>query len=100
GSVVENLKELEPIIKALVRETLADMLGVSQTQATQRQWYKASEAAKRLDLDAADNLHDLRLSGDLKEGVHWRDTSSKNSKRPTYQYHVGKCQKFLESRRS
>ena len=94
------MSDLEPMVRAMVREELADMLGITAVQTAQRQWYRAHQAAKLLDLDTADNLHQLRLSGDLREGSHWRDTSSKNAKRPTYQYHVGNCRKFLESRRS
>ncbi|MDA0265476.1 MAG: hypothetical protein O2890_09280 [Cyanobacteria bacterium] len=94
------LEQLETMVDALVKRRLAEMLGVNSPKVTQRQWYRASDAAKKLDLDTADNLHDLRLAGDLTEGKHWRDTSSKHSKRPTYQYHVGNCKTYLESRRS
>ncbi|MBE7381281.1 MAG: hypothetical protein F6J95_007705 [Leptolyngbya sp. SIO1E4] len=97
---MSDLKELEPMVRAIVHKTLADMLGINAIQEPQRQWYRAAQAAKLLDLETADNLHDLRLSGDLREGAHWRDTSSKNSKRPSYQYNVGNCRKLLESRRS
>ena len=97
---MSDFNELEPMVRVIVRETLADMLGVNAVQEKQRQWYRASQASKLLDLETADNLHDLRLSGDLREGTHWRDTSSKNARRPTYQYHVGNCRKLLESRRS
>lgn len=90
----------ESELKAVVKQTLAELLGISPEQQHQRQWYKASDAFSLLDLETADNLHDLRLTGDLKEGKHWRDTSSANAKRPTYQYHVGNCRKFLESQRS
>ena len=89
----------ESELKAVVKQALAELLGISPEQQHQRQWYKASDAFPLLDLETADNLHDLRLTGDLKEGKHWRDTSSANAKRPTYQYHIGNCRKFLESRR-
>ena len=89
----------ESELKAVVKQILADLFDISQQQH-QRQWYKASEAFQLLDLDTADNLHDLRLSGDLKEAKHWRQTSSANARRPTYQYHVGNCRQLLESRRS
>lgn len=91
-------KQLQPVVAALVRKELASLLGISPGQQHQRQWYKASEASPLLDLDTADNLHDLRIAGDLREGTHWRDISSKDAKRPTYQYHVGNCRKFLERR--
>lgn len=91
--------ELRPVVASLVRQVLSELLGINQLQH-QRQWYKASDAAKLLDLDTADNLHDLRLAGDLKEGKHWRLSCSVNAKRPTYQYHIGNCRQLLESKRS
>lgn len=90
----------ESDLKAVVKQVLADMLGISPAQQHQRQWYKASDAFQLLDLDTADNLHDLRLAEDLTEGKHWRQTSSANAKRPSYQYHIGNCRIFLESQRS
>jgi hypothetical protein len=96
---MEN-RQLEATVKAIVRQSLAEMLGLNTPQTQpQRQWYRGSDAAQRLDLDTADTLHDLRLAGDLIEGRHWRDISSRNAKRPTYQYHLGNCRTFLESRR-
>ena len=91
--------ELKVIVTATVKQVLADLLGLDQQQH-QRQWYKTSDAAHLLDLDTVENLHDLRLAGDLKEGKHWRQSSSTNARRPTYQYHVGNCRQLLESRRS
>ena len=64
-----DLTQLEPVVRAIVHETLADMLGVNAASVKQRQWYKGAEAAQRLELDTTDTLHDLRLSGDLKESV-------------------------------
>ncbi|MBT9312565.1 hypothetical protein [Leptothoe kymatousa] len=90
----------ESELKAIVKQILADLLGVNPAQQHQRQWYKASEAAPLVDMDTPNNLHDLRMSGDLIEGKHWRQTNGANSKRPTYQYHVGNCRKFLENKRS
>ena len=92
--------ELKTVVGTLVQQKLADMLNVTPQQRHQRQWYKASEAFQLLDLDTADNLHDLRQAGDLREGKHWRQSSSANAKRPTYQYHIGNCRMFLESQRS
>ena len=66
----------ESELKAVVKQTLAELLGISPEQQHQRQWYKASDAFPLLDLETADNLHDLRLTGDLKEGKHWRDLES------------------------
>lgn len=93
--------ELKAVVTVTVKQVLADLLGVEQRQHQhQRQWYKTSDAAYLLDLDSAENLHDLRLSGDLKEGKHWRQSSATHAKRPTYQYHIGHCRQLLESRRS
>jgi hypothetical protein len=95
-----NQADLETIIEAKVTQFLAERLGLHTPEKTGRQWYRPSEAAKLLDLENPDNLHDLRLAGDLVKGHHWRDISAKNAKRPTYQYHVGSCRAFLESRRN
>lgn len=92
-------KELRAVVGSMVRQYLAELLGFNQHQH-QRQWYKASEAAQLLDLDTADNLHDLRSADVLKEGKHWRTTGARDAKRPTYQYHVGNCRQLLESRRT
>ena len=89
--------ELKAVVTATVKQVLADLLGIDK-QRHQRQWYKTSDAAQLLDLDTADNLHDLRLAGDLKKGKHWRQTSNNHAKRPTYQYHVDRCRQFLENR--
>ena len=89
----------ESELKAVVKQTLAELLGISPEQQHQRQWYKASNAFLLLDLVTVKSLHKLRLDGNLKEGTHWR-ISDPDAKRPTYQYHVGNCRKFLESRRS
>ena len=92
--------ELKAVVGTLVEQKLADMLGISPAQQHQRQWYKASEAYLLLDFDTPKSLHKLRLAGDLKEKKHWKIVGSANAKRPTYQYHVGNCRKFLESDRS
>ena len=91
--------ELKAVVTATVKQVLADLLGIDK-QRHQRQWYKTSDAAHLLDLDTPVYLLDLLLSGDLKEGKHWRQSSSTNAKRPTYQYHVSNCRQLLESRRS
>ncbi|NEZ64161.1 hypothetical protein D0962_15410 [Leptolyngbyaceae cyanobacterium CCMR0082] len=90
----------ESELRAVVKNVLADMLGISLAQQHHRQWYRASEAFRLLDLDTAENLHALRLSSDLTEGKHWRQTNGADAKRPTYQYHVDNCRDFLESERS
>ena len=92
--------ELRPLVAKLVEQKLADMLHIAPEQQHHRQWYKASDAYKLLDLDTAKSLHNLRRSGDLKEKDHWQVVGAANAKRPTYQYHVGNCRKFLESKRS
>ena len=92
--------ELKAVVGALVEKKLADMLGISLEQQHQRQWYPASKAFQLLDLDTAKSLHNLRLTGDLKEKKHWKIVGSADAKRPTYQYHIGNCRKFLESERS
>jgi len=48
-------RQLEATVKAIVRQSLAEMLGLNAPQAQpQRQWYRASEAAQRLELDSPD----------------------------------------------
>ena len=92
--------ELKAVVGTLVEQKLAAMLNLAPEQQHHRQWYPASEAYKRLDLNTAKSLHSLRRSGDLKEKKHWQVVGSANAKRPTYQYHIGNCREFLESKRS
>ena len=65
-------RQLEATVKAIVRQSLAEMLGLNAPQAQpQRQWYRASEAAQRLELDSPDTLHDLRLADEAGQSFNF-----------------------------
>lgn len=90
----------ESELKPVVKQILAELFDITPAQQHQRQWYKASQAFKLLDLDNIESLHKRRKSGELKEGEHWRDVSSANAGRANYHYHVGNCREFFESDRN
>jgi hypothetical protein len=50
-------------------------------------WHPTSEAARLLHKHP-ETLHRRRSSGDLKMGVHVRSCSSRNAKRPDYEWNV------------
>ena len=57
-------------------------------------WLDTKEAAKALDLTPR-QLNDLRRSGLLKVSKHCRDRSRLGSSRPTWQYHIKRCEEAL-----
>lgn len=62
----------------------------------EKTWYVTKEAAIALDLSAK-KLRELYRSGMFKAGFHYRDVSKPNSKRPTLQFHVNRCQEQLNT---
>lgn len=60
-------------------------------------WVKTAIAAESLGI-SVDYLLELRQSEEMKAGVHYRDVSKLNSKRPSYRWHVGNVSKLFESR--
>lgn len=63
---------------------------------SQKFWYFTNEAAIALDLSAK-KLRELNRSRMFKKGYHVRDVSPPNSKRPTLQFHVIRCQEQLNT---
>jgi hypothetical protein len=59
-------------------------------------WFITSEAAIILDLPC-EKLRELCRLGMFKMGVHYRDVSPPNSKRPTLQFHVHRCSEQLNT---
>jgi hypothetical protein len=59
-------------------------------------WYYTAQASGVLDLPA-EKLRDLARSGMFKVGFHIRDVSGPNSKRPTWQFHIERCEKLLNT---
>lgn len=64
---------------------------------SKKTWVKTSVAASELSI-SVDYLLDLRQSQGMKPGVHYRDVSKLNSKRPSYRWHVGNISKLFETR--
>ncbi|WP_414755607.1 hypothetical protein [Anabaena sp. CCY 9910] len=84
----------ESQLKAYIKETLAEMLGVQPTQP-QRQWYDTDPAYSHLGLDSAEQLRTMVRDGTLRVGVEVRDVRSPNSQIPRYQFHIEKCETRL-----
>ncbi|MBD2437391.1 hypothetical protein [Nostoc sp. FACHB-110] len=87
--------QLKEIIEPLVRQILAEMLGMQSTNQPTRQWYDTDQAYSLLGLDYPDQLRDLVRSGILRIGIEVRDVRSPNSQIPRYQFHIEKCDKQL-----
>lgn len=83
----------ESQIKTAVKEILAEMLGVSLEQQTNRQWYDTDPAYSLLGLGSAKNLRKMVHSGFLRIGKEVRDIRlHSSSDRPRYQFHIEKCE--------
>lgn len=87
--------QLRELIEPLIRQVLAEMLGVQSTAQPQRQWYDTDPAYSLLGLDYPDQLRDLVRSGILRIGIEVRDVRSPNSQIPRYQFHLEKCEARL-----
>ncbi len=85
----------ESVIKATVREVLAEMLGVQPQPQSQRQWFDSDPTYKLLDLDAAEQLREMVRSGLLRVGFEVRDRRKPQAKLPRYQFHLDKCRARL-----
>lgn len=57
-------------------------------------WVDTRSAAVALGCSVR-HLTNLRLDGLLKPGDHWRDIRRPNAMRPTYRWHLERCQKKL-----
>ena len=66
--------------------------------ANQKTWFSPREAAEALDLSVR-KLNDLRRAGLFRVSRRGevRDISPPGSARATYQYHIERCQKRLET---
>jgi hypothetical protein len=62
----------------------------------QKKWFYTGDAAIALDLDA-EKLRELYRAGMFRIGVHVRDVSQPESKRPTLQFHVELCEQVLNT---
>jgi hypothetical protein len=89
--------ELEAIVDRLVREKLAEMLGVSAPAKIQNQWHDTEEAYPLLGLKSADQLREmvrngiLRLKKTANVDYEVRDLRSPYSQVPRYQFHIENC---------
>ena len=64
---------------------------------SKKTWVKTAIAASELGI-SVDYLLELRQSCGMKPGVHYRDISKLDSKRPSYRWYVGNISKFFELR--
>ena len=92
----------ESQLKQAVREVLLELLGATaagaSSTASNRQWYDTDPAYKLLDLDQAEQLREAVRSGLLRIGHEVRDRCKPQARLLRYQFHIGKCQKWLSER--
>ncbi|MEH1790351.1 hypothetical protein [Nostoc sp.] len=82
----------ESQLRDVIKEILAEMLGVTAVAQTNRQWYDTEQAYSLLGLNLADQLRDMVRSGLLRIGHEVRDVRSPDSQIPRYQFHIEKCE--------
>lgn len=61
------------------------------------EWLPTKRAAKRLGL-LPEQLRHLRQQGKFTEGYHCRDASIPGSRKPLWQWHIGRCNEALAAR--
>lgn len=88
--------QIEALVSKLVKEILAEMLGVNATAAQpNRQWYDTENAYFPLGLNSAEQLREMTRNGMLRIGYEVRDVRSPDSQIPRYQFHLEKCEARL-----
>lgn len=87
--------QLKAIVEVMVKDTLAQILGVNVAVQAQRQWYDTEQAYSLLGLNLPDQLRDMVRSGLLRIGHEVRDVRSPDSQLPRYQFHIEKCEARL-----
>jgi len=58
-------------------------------------WVKGLDLCEAMSISAK-HLARLRVDGLLKEGKHWRNIARPKAARPTYRYHLKRCEQALE----
>ncbi|MBD2054648.1 hypothetical protein H6F88_01150 [Oculatella sp. FACHB-28] len=61
------------------------------------EWLPTQRAAKRLGL-LPEQLRHLRQQGKFMQGYHCRDASVPGSRKPLWQWHIGRCNEALATR--
>ncbi|BBD69555.1 hypothetical protein NIES4072_31120 [Nostoc commune NIES-4072] len=87
--------QLKAIVEDMVKDTLAQMLGVNATAQPSRQWYDTDPAYSLLGLNSDEQLRVMVRDGTLRLGYEVRDVRSPNSQTPRYQFHLEKCEARL-----
>ena len=91
-------------LRTVVREELLSALSLQDEvveDRSDRKWYPTDLAWVKLSLVSAEKLRLLRRSGRFKEGVHYRCSNiSPNTKRPTYEWNINKCEEVLQTKLS
>jgi hypothetical protein len=89
--------QLKAIVEDIVKQTLAQMLGVNATAQSQKQWYDTELAYLPLGLNSAEQLREMVRNGLLRIGYEVRDVRSPSSQIPRYQFHIEKCEARLNA---
>ncbi|MEH2393711.1 MAG: hypothetical protein V7K21_19290 [Nostoc sp.] len=87
--------QIEALVEKLVKQKLAEMLGVTTTDRVQRQWYDTDTAYSLLGLNSDEQLRVMVRDGTLRVGIEVRDVRSPSSQIPRYQFHIEKCEARL-----
>jgi hypothetical protein len=66
------------------------------TKKTSPAWVPGTVVCEALGI-SADHLARLRTDGLLKEGTHWRNIARPRAARPTYRWHLKRCEQALET---
>jgi hypothetical protein len=85
-------------IKAIVRETLAEMFGVAPQ--TQDRWVSLQDAVDPLGYPSYDALYKGVTSGVFRVGKELRDRRKPGSRRPIYQINLALAEKRLSEDQS
>jgi hypothetical protein len=87
--------QLKAIVEDIVKDTLAQMLGVNSTAQSQKQWHDTELAYSLLGLNSVEQLREMVRNGLLRIGHEVRDVRSPSSQIPRYQFHIEKCEARL-----
>jgi hypothetical protein len=92
--------ELRSLVRVMVQQTLAEMLGLNAQVAIEpkaAEWLETREAARSLNTTAS-ALNARRRNGWFQRGIHYRicnQNPSATGSGARYEYHVDRCQQRL-----
>jgi hypothetical protein len=91
------LEQLETVVKALVRQALAEMLGMDKPETPQ--WLPLSKASTYLGYDSDASVYRDIEDGLLRIGQEVQDRRRPGTSRPRYYLNIPKCDARFNSAR-